>query len=328
VRGAEETEKPANMTAVASAPYTLVLTHDVDALRVGDLPLGRTLAGLVYRCLAENLCRLARGWLSWQEYGLSVRAVAEYLPARLGSRLDAWVRSLAAMLEMEEEFGVRSTLFFIPVAREPGASPDNGARAPGTRAAHYRLAGCAPLLKDLVRGGWETGVHGLNAWRSRDDAIRELRAFREACPEQRDVGIRMHWLYRRDGMWEDLDAAGYAYDSTLGWNDRVGFPDDRFWPFRPSGAKRLMVLPLNIQDGALFDRRRTPDDAWDRIAAVLAEAERHRGVVTVLWHTTSFEAPRFWGQTYRRLLCRARADGAAILTAGQSVRRFRRVAQA
>lgn len=306
--------------------YTVVLTHDIDALTLVELPVGRTLAGFFYRCVAENLVRFLRGRISLAQYVRSISAIPEYFSAKLGYKLDPWAKSLGIMLDLERAHSVRSTLFFIPICGDQGVALSNGIFAPRNRAAYYRLGEYRAMLKELIRGGWEIGVHGLNAWRSAEDARRELLALKETCPDQERVGIRMHWLYTREGMWKDLDEAGYAYDASLGWNDRIGFPVERYTPFKADGARDLMVLPLNIQDGALLGREHanmSPTDAWKEIVEVFAEARRNHAVVTVLWHNTSFVAPRFWGGLYEQMLRQAKSDGAEILTAGQAVERFR-----
>jgi hypothetical protein len=311
------------MTRVGTA-YSLVLTHDIDVLSVVDLPIGRTLAGFFYRCLAENLLRLLRGGISPAQYYRSLHAAAECLPAKLGYGLDVWARSLGAMLSRERALGVRSTLFFIPLYGEAGVRPENGEPAPGNRAAFYRLGDHCEVLQQLVGDGWEVGVHGINAWRSVEDACRELHALKAVCPQQERVGIRMHWLYQRAGMWKHLDEAGFSYDSTLGWNGRIGFPGGKYTPFKPDGSKNLVVLPLNIQDGALLERaylNLRPEQAWQAISEVLDVARAKHAVVTVLWHNNSFVAPRFWGDLYERVIRQASTDGAEILTAGQAVAR-------
>lgn len=233
------------------------------------------------------------------------------------------------MLKIEQAHGVRSTLFFIPLSREPGVMPDCGTRAPKNRAAHYRLTDYNQTFDELIRDGWEVGVHGINAWRSVDDARRELLALKEVCPTQAEFGVRMHWLYRTPEMWKHLGEAGFSYDATFGWNDRVGFPGGRYIPFEREGAKNLVVLPLNIQDGALLGREHgnfSVDEAWREVERVLNEARTNRAVVTVLWHNNSFVAPRFWGELYEQIIRQAKADRAMISTAGQVISEFRREA--
>jgi len=303
-------------------PYTLVLTHDIDVLSVVELPLGRTLGGFFYRCVAENLVRLIGRRISLSQYVSSLGAALDYVPAKLGFCLDGWARSLRTMLDIERAHGVRSTLFFIPLRGEPGIRPEDGRPAPGNRAAFYRLSDYREVLQQLVSDGWEVGVHGIDAWRSVEDARRELHALKAVCPQQGRVGVRIHWLYQKPGMWKHLDEAGFFYDSTLGWNDRIGFPEGRYTPFKPDGSKNLLLLPLNIQDGALFGRaylNLCPEQAWQAIDKVLDVARANHAVVTVLWHNNSFVAPRFWGGLYERIIRQAKAEGAEILTAGQAV---------
>lgn len=308
------------------AAYILVLTHDIDALTLVELPAGRTLTGFFFRCLADNLVRFLRGHVSSEQYVKSIVAVMEYLKAKRGHGIDPWAKSLDIMLDMERLHDVRSTLFFIPICGEPGVAPSNGRPAPRNRAAYYHVGSCKEILRKLVANGWEVGVHGINAWRSAEDARLELQALREACPSQQRIGIRMHWLYAREGMWKCLDEAGYAYDASYGWNDKIGFPGKRYTPFWADRSGGLIVLPLNIQDGALLGAEYanlSPADALRQVRALLAEARRYQAVVTVLWHNTSFTAPRFWGAVYEQVLRQAKSDGAEILTAGQAVERFR-----
>lgn len=308
----------------SSPPYSLVLTHDIDQMSLVELPRkGRKLLGFFYRCLAHNLYRAARGKIHLGDYLHSLRACLQTIPVIVGLGSDVWARSLEEMVILEDRLGVRSTLFFITVPREPGVIPGTLQRAPPNRAAFYRLVDHSSLLSSLVRGGWEIGVHGINAWRSEADASQELNALRSLLPDQQHVGIRMHWLYSMAGMWRHLEVAGFAYDATLGWNDRIGFPEGRYRPFQPDGSQGFVLLPLNIQDGALLRddyAGLTVKGAWRAMLGLLETAKAKRAVVTVLWHNTSFAPPRLWGGLYERLIKQAQDDGAKIMTAIQAVK--------
>lgn len=311
----------------STPPYCLVLTHDIDQMSLVELPRrGRTFLGFFYRCLAHNLYRTVRGKIRPVDYLRSFDACLQTVPVIAGLDRDVWARSLEEMVVLEDRLGVRSTLFFITVPREPGVIPGTFQQAPPNRAAFYRLADHSSFLSSLVRDRWEIGVHGINAWRSEADARQELNALRSVVPDLQNVGIRMHWLYSMAGMWRHLEVAGFAYDATLGWNDRVGFPEDRYRPFWPDGSKRFVLLPLNIQDGALLRddyAGLTVKGAWRAMLGLLETAKAKRAVVTVLWHNTSFAPPRLWGGLYERLIKQAQDDGAEIMTAIQAVERCR-----
>ena len=62
----------------------------------------------------------------------------------------------------------------------------------------------------------------------------------------------MHWLYWKEASPKVLEDAGFTYDSTFGYNDAIGFRAGTTQPFCPLGAERLLELPLNIQDSAMF----------------------------------------------------------------------------
>ena len=79
------------------------------------------------------------------------------------------------------------------------------------------------------------------------------------------IGIRMHWLLRDARTPSVLENAGYAYDSTVGYNETVGYRAGTTQVFRPQGVRRLLELPLHIQDGALFYPQQldlSEADAW------------------------------------------------------------------
>jgi hypothetical protein len=66
----------------------------------------------------------------------------------------------------------------------------------------------------------------------------------------------MHWLLQDATTISVLEEAGFAYDSTAGYNETVGYRNGTAQVFRPLGARTLLELPMHIQDGALFYRKR------------------------------------------------------------------------
>jgi peptidoglycan/xylan/chitin deacetylase (PgdA/CDA1 family) len=333
-----------------SAPYTVVLTHDVDHLSMRALPfLSRAQLALVKGLTYGNLKRLAQGRITVSDY-LASLAMAIRLPlAALGLVRDPWEQSIEQVTRIEEEFGARSTFFFLPFAGRAGhVRPGQGASE--NRASYYRLSDYAGLVRSLVERGWEVGIHGIDCHISPAAAVAERAELVAVVGDGYRIGVRMHWLYSSPGLRRNLAAAGCAYDATPGWNDRIGFPraDEEpevrgqgtgirgqapvpnlqtpvsdsgsspvYLPF-PDAKTGLAVLPLNIQDVALLREDHMslkPEQAWKAIEAVLDEASEHQAVVTVLWHNDSFLPPRCWAGLYRRIFEKARADGARFARA-------------
>ena len=314
--------------ADSEVPYILVLTHDIDVLSLKELSLSsRTFWGFAYRCLIVNSRRVLSRRLSLREYLDSLKQALFLLLIKLGLAPDPWEKGLRVILKIERQHDVRSTFFFIPFSRQPGHTPE-GRPAPSNRAAHYKLEKYKDVLQQLEQGGWEVGVHGIDAYRDLERASAELEVIKNLLPEKDKVGIRMHWLYHKGKKtWKILDEAGYVYDATFGWNDQIGFPDEQYGPFKPEGVKNLVVLPLNIQDGALLGEWHqflNHAEAWQQVKQTLEEAKEHQAVVTILWHNNSFVAPRYWGWLYEKIIQKAKEDGAHICRAIDVVEMFNR----
>ncbi len=326
----------AGESAPLDAPYTLVLTHDVDHLSMRGLPfLSRAQLALVKALVFGNLRRVFRGRLELRDY-VSSLALALKLPlVALGLCRDPWERSIEVVTQLEDRYGVRSTFFFMPFDRQPG-HVQPGISASQNRASYYRVSNHADLIRSLTARGWEVGIHGIDCHVSAAAAAAERAELAAIVGQDYRIGVRMHWLYSSPELRRNLAEADYAYDATLGWNDRIGFPradeepgnrgqspngdsplpgsSPAFRPFKDAETG-LDILPLNIQDVALLRADHMdlgPEQAWKSIKAVLDEARAHQAVVTVLWHNDSLLPPRCWAGLYRRILEQARSDGAVV----------------
>lgn len=307
---------------IAKPPYILVLTHDVDLLSLRELPWSsRTLWGFVLRLIGENLARAFRQEISLSQY-LQSLLPGLFMPlVKLGLMEDPIERSFKLMLDIERMHAVRSTLYFITESRYPGRSP-NGQKAPSNRAAYYRLESWRETLRRLQADGWEIGVHGIDCYCDLEAARREFQTMSDILGH-REIGHRSHWLYSKGRRsYSILRDAGFAYDASYGSNNDIGWPGGKRWPFRPFASHGFAVLPLTVQDGALLcpsNQGLRADEAWNRISELIREAKQKKGILTVLWHTHSFCAPRYWGGTYERTILQAKADNAPIVTAKQAL---------
>jgi len=305
---------PSPSTSSPASPYTLVLTHDVDHLCMRRArPFSRRHLALVKDLVARNFVRLVTGRISLADYAASL-ALALKLPlVMFGLVSDPWEKSIEAITTLEEEFGFRSTFFFMPFADEAGHTPA-GLPAPVHRASNYRLADYRELLGSLVERGWEVGLHGIDCHTGEAAARRERAELARVLGAQ-PVGCFMHERETTEKLNQHLKDAGFAYNATLGYNDRVGFPDGRARPYVEMESG-LAILPLAIQDCALLradHANLAPGAAWERISRILESARENGAVVTVLWHNDSFLPPRCWHRLYRRLLEQARSDNARVV---------------
>lgn len=299
-------------------PYTIVLTHDVDHLRLRDYPLfSRYTLSFIKNSVFSNIRRMFNGDISVGTYLKSILSGLSVPFVRLGLCPDPLEKCFKRILAIEEKHGVRSTFYFIPFKNRAGFEVP-GKPAKCNRGCHYDVADHAGTLKYLEDNGWEVGVHGIDAHLGVQQAQEELVVFQKLLPQKEKWGLRMHWLYQPPNLWKNLKLAGFYYDATFGANDEVGFIGNQYIPFEKDG---LPVVPLTIQDGTLMAKWRkclSLREAWLEIRTILETARSKNAVVTVLWHNASFGPPRYWDSLYERIILQGKQDGALFLTALQA----------
>ncbi|MGD9696726.1 MAG: glycosyltransferase [Thermoleophilia bacterium] len=275
-------------TALGMRPpghWSVALTHDIDRIR------RRTPKGLA---------------------GVARRGGPAALARTLGGP-DPW-NNIPDVLETESRRGLASTVFLIGRNRHP---------LDGTPRAVYERE--RPALAAAVRAaGSEVGLHAAFASsESGAELAAELASLRgEAGPVD---GVRFHYLrfrYHETVRW--LEAAGAAYDSSLGFSEAPGFAAGIARPFRPylvgeERPARLTLLPLAVMDTTLHSHLGL--DARGAVAAALRVLERVRecgGRAALLWHNTYFADDRApgYGDAWEELLDELLRRGARLGPAG------------
>jgi hypothetical protein len=221
------------------------------------------------------------------------------------------------------EKGFPSTFFLVPFKNRSGscvASPHATRRA-----TKYDVEDIPEVINKLLRAGKEVALHGIDAWHDLQAAVKEkerLQAF-TACETE---GIRMHWLCFSKDTPALLDQEGFGYDSTVGYNETIGYKAGTLQVFRPLGCRRLLELPLHVQDVAMFfpdSRDWRPETARRQCLRVFDQAEKHGGVVTLLWHERSLGPERQWGAFYEMLIRELERRKAWVTSASEIVAWFR-----
>ncbi len=303
----------------AGYAFMTCLTHDVDFLRIRNHRFDHTVFGFVYRALFGSLIDFLRGRASWRKLLKNWKAVVCLPCVYLGIVEDFWVQ-FDRYVEVEK--GLGSTFFMIPFKDQPGKGVSG--QAPKRRAARYDISDVESHVKRLVSKGCEIGVHGIDAWRDSEKGNEEFKRISRAVGRS-DIGIRMHWLFYNDQSPENLERAGFLYDSTLGYNDAIGYRVGTTQVFRPPGAKRLLELPMHIQDTALFYPKRlglNESIASELIGNIFENATHYGGVLTINWHHRSMGPERLWGDFYVNLLGELKKHEVWFATASRVIKWF------
>jgi hypothetical protein len=287
------------------ARFAVALTHDVDT------PWKWTSTGLrgaAARAKADLLHGRARSGLR------EVRSLAGW-PVHKASGTDPFW-SFDRILADERRSDASSTFFLMA---------DHAHELDGPAAESYeRLR--PRLVETLLEGAAEVGLHGSYSAAEDGDrlAAEKARLERLAGPVR---GQRYHFL-RLDTQrnLSQLEAAGFAYDSTLGFNDAPGFRAGIAHPFRPWDLERnaphdIVEVPLAAMDVTLSAERYlnlNARQAEERLRTLLDWAAEHGGGFAVLWHSEQYDSAikPGWDRLYRRFMDDVRARGGICMQAG------------
>jgi peptidoglycan/xylan/chitin deacetylase (PgdA/CDA1 family) len=302
--------------------FIACLTHDVDHPSIRRHKWDHTMFGFLYRAVFGSLRKLIRGQMSFRDL-LSNWAAALKLPfIHLGLAKDIWREFDDRYLELEK--GLRSTFFIIPFKNQPGNN-SNGP-APALRGAGYGAQDIADAIPKLIAAGDEVGLHGIDAWRDSSKGRQELEEIRHLTGKSQ-IGVRMHWLYYGQQSPSALEAAGASYDSTIGYNETVGYRAGTTQVYKPLDVNQLLELPLHVMDTALFYPNHlalSSQQAKALVGPILDNAARFGGAMTINWHDRSVAPERLWGEFYRDLIQELKNRGAWFSTASQATAWFRK----
>ncbi len=184
------------------------------------------------------------------------------------------------------------------------------------RTKSYDLRKISSTLAELVRGGWEIGLHfdldGLEELKLQTRGL-------EAVLGHEVRGNRCHYLrFSYPETWEILDAAGYLYDTTCGFRDEVGFRVGTCLPYHPPSRSwsrlKLLELPLILMDTTLWGYKKlTEAEGLQLFDKALTAASRVNGLFTLLWHQCAFMMRG--GRIYSDILSRISRENCWIANA-------------
>lgn len=287
------------------ARFAVALTHDVDTPWKWT---GTGLRGAAARVKADVLGGRARSALR-ETWGLAGAPIH-----RLTGTDPYW--SFDRILADERRSGASSTFFVMADhAHElDGPVPESYAeRRP-------------QLVRTILEGGAEVGLHG--SYSSAEDAGRlanEKKQLEElAGPVS---GQRYHFLrVDPNRNLADVEAAGFAYDSSLGFSDAPGFRAGVAHPFRPwdferDAPRELVEVPLAAMDVTLSAERYlnlSAAQAEGRLSSLLDWAAENGGGFAVLWHSEQYDSALLpgWDRLYRRFIESVYERGGICVQAG------------
>ena len=292
------------------APFAVCLTHDVDNVSQHDTRIHfRALKSQALHLLTSSPERKALGAIKGSALSLfdSIFNSGNLDPLHCYER---W-------LNVEAEFGAKSTFLFLPESYDRPHFSDGGYRYTDVVRFDGQQCTVSEMIREIHLRGWEIGLHpSWHTFRSAANLCRDKERLEEII-QAPVVSARQHFLHFDIRYTpQAYQEAGLLYDSSIGFNDDIGFRTGSCWPQEICGdsiseGAGVLELPLIIQDKCLTrmlglgDLQRSVESALD----VAAKVEEVGGVLTLLWH------PRLITDTlsmevYRGLLQQLRERGA------------------
>jgi len=251
------------------------LSHDIDEVGI-PLDLSNTLGHTIKR---------RKPWAT----------VRDLLSPALHIR-PALLDSVLAIARLSEEKGVRSAFYWKCCAR---TGFDSG----------YDICNPAVLriISELKERGVEQGVHpGYHTFDDPSQLRNEIEQLRQVLGQQA-VGGRQHFLRWHPVMWLEWERLGLAYDSTVGFSDKVGFRSGTCIPYRPwslilNREIALLEIPLVAMDVTLkYYMDLSEEQCTATLRQCIDACRKVGGVFTLLWHNRSLLDPNY-GHTYQTIL--------------------------
>jgi len=220
-------------------------------------------------------------------------------------------------MDLEKRLEVRSTFFFLHEVPGPGSLGlrDRILISGACRLDDYRVQ---RIVLHLREGGWEIGLHSSSFARNDGDRLASEKKLLESISGERIKGVRQHFLAPHvPQLWPLYRKAGFDYDSTMGYSQRIGFRAGTCFPFQVGSDGALHQLPFEIMDGAV----KPSNESWNECLRTLESVEAVGGALVLLWHQRFFNADEFPGYSdlYKNLVSEAIRRGAWVAPLGDIV---------
>lgn len=292
------------------APFAVALTHDVDDVTLRSMPMAMRLLGQAHGPGSYAFRAGVRG------------ALRAMLPGP--SRDPYWTFERWAAEERERGFS--STFYFFAGCLTSRHEYDALYRPDDVIGFDGQRAPVAAVMTALARAGFEIGLHGSYLSHRDADALADQRRQIEEAKGVPVFGVRQHFLrFDPRATWDAQEAAGFLYDTTLGYNEALGFRAGIAAPFHPfdhrrGGARALLELPLTAMDGTLFRTLKLDaEGAAARTRAHLDRVEEAGGLAVLLWHPNAAAERHFpgWWRAYLDTLDHLAARGAWVTSGAE-----------
>ena len=268
-------------------PFAVCLSHDIDG---------------VYKS-STSKCFRAMDNFTHGNFNASLTSIKQ-----IRSKKEPYV-NFEEIMKLEDKYNARSSFYFLAVD-------------PADQDYEYRVEDLENEITIIQDRGWEVGLHCSRQGLNDLDKLKKEKRNLEKVTNNSIIGCRNHYLnFVVPDSWELLSKSGFLYDCSFGYADCAGFRNGMCHPFKPFNLNtgkiiEIVEIPQVIMDSSFTDdyMRLDSDGAWEVTRRLINTVAECHGVITVLWHNTSFFGEQ--GKFYEKILkyCAAKE---AWMTSGE-----------
>ena len=163
-------------------------------------------------------------------------------------------------------------------------------------------------LKSLMQSGFQVGLHGSLKSALNFDQLKQEKEKLEEILGSQVTRTRQHWLNYHEQTTPEFHERLFKFDSTIGWNDRMGFRSGFANKYRPYNfltgkAYSYLITPLLIMDSHAYDYAKS-EQVFSKSIDLIEKAKSVSKVtsVSISWHQRVASADYRWNKHYEELL--------------------------
>ncbi|MBF0547092.1 MAG: hypothetical protein HQM08_21805 [Candidatus Riflebacteria bacterium] len=257
---------------IKQGAFNLRITHDIDHVKYFkksiDIIKGFARGYFIEKSLFRAAENLFTGFNSFSNF-----------------KLDPYFKSFQQLLNLNKKFGAAGTFYFMGAER---SIVDDGYR--------LDLPPASEMWKQALDQGHRVGWHiSQKAALQKKTCIQEWERVCKIFSNLPEYSRHHYLAWQGPVSWRFLEEIGVKEDSSLGFNEFVGFRSSTSKPYPAFDLEKdrclsITELPLVIQDGVIFKSHRElgPEIAAKKVGIIENRIKKVGGTLTILIHN-SFE---------------------------------------
>lgn len=164
-------------------------------------------------------------------------------------------------------------------------------------------------LQQLIHEGFEVGLHGSFYSATDQEKLSKEKTTLENAIRTDVQKVRQHWLSYEESTTPYIHNNLFRYDSTVGWNDRIGYRSGIAGRYRPYDHNKqqpfdYMVTPQVIMDANIYDYGADHSKALSIKGIELLEDLRQfkSAHISISWHQRVCNNDYRWHGLYEKIL--------------------------